>query len=141
MNLSTLPAVNAALNAIGLVLLLTGYFFIRQRNRTAHRACMLGAFFVSILFLGCYLYYHAHAGHVPFTGTGWVRPVYFFILITHIILAAVVPVLAVMTIRRAFHGDFERHKKLARVTFPIWVYVSVTGVIVYVMLYHLYPAP
>jgi uncharacterized membrane protein YozB (DUF420 family) len=135
-----LPGVNACLNAVSLLFLLSGYWFIRRKNKDAHRLCMMAAFGVSILFLGCYLYYHYHAGHVPFTGTGWVRPVYFFILITHIILAALVPVLAVLTIIRALKGNFEKHKKIARITYPVWVYVSVTGVVVYVMLYHLYPA-
>lgn len=140
MNVTDLPAVNACLNAVSLLFLMSGYWFIRRKNKDAHRLCMMAAFGVSILFLGCYLYYHYHAGHVPFTGTGWVRPVYFFILITHIILAALVPVLAVLTIIRALKGNFEKHKKIARITYPVWVYVSVTGVVVYVMLYHLYPA-
>lgn len=135
MSVTDLPAVNAVLNGTSLVLLLLGFWNIKNGRKSAHRLCMGSAFLVSILFLACYLYYHAHAGHVVFPGTGWVRSLYLFILVTHILLAAIVPVLAVITLRRAIKGDFERHKKIARVTYPIWVYVSVTGVVVYLMLY------
>jgi uncharacterized membrane protein YozB (DUF420 family) len=96
------------------------------------------AFLSSVVFLACYLYYHAHVGVVRFTGLGLVRPLYFFILTTHTILAAVVPVLAIWTLVRALRGEYEKHRKIARITFPIWVYVSVTGVVVYWMLYVLY---
>jgi uncharacterized membrane protein YozB (DUF420 family) len=100
---------------------------------------MLAAFGISVLFLASYLVYHARMGSTRFEGTGWIRPVYFVILVSHTILAATVPVLAVMTLRRAFRGEIERHRRLARWTFPIWLYVSVTGVAVYVLLYHVGP--
>ena len=132
-----LPAVNASLNATATVLLLTGYGLIRQGKRDQHRKVMLTAFGVSILFLICYVIYHAQVGSVKFQGQGWLRPVYFTILITHVILAATVPVLAILTLRRALRGEFAKHRKLARVTYPIWLYVSITGVIVYLMLYRL----
>lgn len=136
-----LPAVNASLNALATVLLMIGYLLIKARRPVAHERTMLTAFAVSIVFLGCYLVYHAYAGSVRFTGTGPARLVYFAILISHIILAAAVPVLASITIYRglaaqAGRGTWDRHKRIARITFPIWVYVSVTGVIIYVMLYH-----
>jgi uncharacterized membrane protein YozB (DUF420 family) len=137
MNVHDLPAVNASLNATATVLLLTGYGLIRNGKRDQHRIVMLTAFGVSILFLICYVIYHAQVGSVKFQGQGWLRPVYFTILITHVFLAATVPVLAVITLRRALRGEFAKHRKLARVTFPIWLYVSITGVIVYLMLYHL----
>jgi uncharacterized membrane protein YozB (DUF420 family) len=130
-----LPAVNATLNATATVLLLTGYTMIRQGRREAHRRVMLTAFAVSVAFLICYLVYHAQVGSVPYRKEGAIRLVYFSILITHTSLAATVPVLAVITLRRALRGDFPRHRKIARWTFPIWLYVSVTGVVVYLMLY------
>jgi uncharacterized membrane protein YozB (DUF420 family) len=120
------------------VLLLLGYRFIRRREVHAHRACMLAAFGVSIVFLISYLVYHFQVGSVRFAGTGWIRGVYFAVLISHTILAAVVPPLAIVTLSRALRGQFDRHRRLARWTLPIWSYVSVTGVVVYVMLYHLY---
>jgi len=133
---TVLPSVNAALNGSSALLLTAGWLFIRRRRIAAHRACMVSAFAVSAVFLACYLYYHAQVGSVPFTGTGWVRPVYFGILITHVILAAAIVPLALITITRAARGQYERHKRIARITLPIWLYVSVTGVVVYVMLYH-----
>jgi uncharacterized membrane protein YozB (DUF420 family) len=136
-NVHDLPAVNASLNATATVLLLTGYTLIRNGRREQHRNVMLTAFGVSILFLICYVTYHWQVGSVKFQGQGWLRPVYFTILITHVFLAATVPVLAVITLRRALRGEFAKHRQLARVTFPIWLYVSITGVVVYVMLYHL----
>lgn len=132
-----LPTINACLNGISAVLLLFGYANIRQRNVAAHRACMLGAFAASSLFLVSYLVYHASAGSVRFTGTGWIRPVYFTLLISHIVLSAVVLPLALTTIYRAWSDDFVRHRRIARWTLPVWLYVSVTGVVVYLMLYHL----
>lgn len=135
--LHDLPAVNASLNAIATVLLLTGYTLIRRGRRDAHRKVMIAAFTVSIAFLICYVTYHAQVGSVRFQHTGPIRAVYFTILITHVILAALVPVLAVLTLRRALRGEFDRHRRLARWTFPVWLYVSVTGVVVYGMLYHL----
>lgn len=135
MNIETLPAINAGLNGLSALLLLTGYTFIRNGNRQAHRLCMLTAFGVSVVFLISYLVHHALAGIIYYQGQGWIRSLYFFILTTHTILAVAVPVLAVITLARALKGNFEKHRKIARVTFPIWLYVSVTGVIVYFMLY------
>ena len=132
---SMLPAVNATLNGTAAVLLTAGWLNIRRRNVAAHRACMLAAFAASTLFLVSYVIYHARAASVPFTGQGWVRPVYFFILITHIVLATVIVPLALTTIYRALRGELWRHKRIARVTLPIWLYVSVTGVLVYLMLH------
>lgn len=132
-----LPAVNASLNATATALLLTGYYFIRHKRVRAHRRTMISAFCVSAAFLACYLIYHWRVGNVRFLKTGPIRPVYFFILATHIVLAAAVPVLAIITLTLALRGDFVRHRKIARWTFPIWLYVSVTGVVVYAMLYHL----
>jgi len=137
MDVHTLPAVNATLNATSTVLLLTGYTLIRRRQVHAHRRVMLTAFAVSIAFLICYVVYHAQVGSVRYQKTGPIRAVYYSILITHTILAATVPVLAVITLRRALRGDFARHRKIARWTFPIWLYVSVTGVVVYLMLYQM----
>jgi uncharacterized membrane protein YozB (DUF420 family) len=140
MTVQDLPTLNACLNSTALVLLLSGFAAIRRGRKDVHRLCMVSAFIVSTLFLVSYLYYHAHVLHTPFTGQGWIRPLYFFILITHILLAALVPFLALITLYRAVKGQFEKHKAIARWTFPIWVYVSVTGVAVYVILYRLYPA-
>jgi putative membrane protein len=134
-----LPTLNACLNATSALLLLLGFYFIRRRNIQAHRTCMGGAFLVSILFLVSYLIYHYHAGSTRFTGQGMVRVAYFTILISHTVLAALVPFLAVITLLRALRGQFKKHRRIARWTLPIWLYVSVTGVVVYLMLYHLYP--
>ncbi len=135
---SDLPTVNATLNATGSVLLITGYFFIRQRKIRAHKACMLAASMVSILFLTSYVIYHQHVGFTRFTGEGWMRTIYFAILIPHTILAVLaVPPLVILTLSRALRGQFDKHRRVARWTLPIWLYVSVTGVLVYWMLYHL----
>lgn len=131
-----LPAVNASLNALATILLIVGYGLIKGGRRRAHQVTMLSAFATSIVFLVCYLVYHYFAGSKHFEGTGLVRPVYFAILISHVILAAAVPVLASITIYRGLKAQWAQHKRLARVTFPIWLYVSVTGVIIYAMLYH-----
>jgi len=131
------PAINASLNATTAVLLVTGYVCIRARRMAWHRACMIAAFTTSIAFLGCYLWYHAHIGSKHFPGQGWVRPVYFTILLTHTVLAASVPFLAVVTLRRGLKGIHPAHERLARWTLPIWLYVSVTGVVVYWMLYQI----
>ena len=139
-SVSELPSINATLNATSATLLCVGYWFIRRKQVTAHKACMLGAFGVSTLFLVCYVIYHIYHGATKFTGEGWVRSVYFFILITHTILATAVVPLVLVTLYRALRGQFEKHKRVARWTWPIWLYVSITGVVVYVMLYHLYPA-
>ncbi len=135
MTVETLPSINACLNSLSAVLLLAGFGFIRQGNRQAHRVCMVSAFGVSVVFLVSYLVHHALAGIIYYQGQGWVRHFYFLILTTHTILAVLVPVLAVLTLRRALRGEFEKHKKIARITYPIWLYVSLTGVLVYFMLY------
>ena len=139
MSVTDLPAVNATLNAISAILLVIGYRLIRQRKVEQHRRAMIGAFAVSTLFLIGYVVYHWNVGSKPFTAQGPIRTVYFSILITHIVLAAFVPPMALITLVRGLRGRYDRHAKLARWTLPIWLYVSVTGVIVYVMLYQLYP--
>lgn len=137
-SIASLPSVNAALNATSAVLLIVGYYHIRQGRQQAHRACMLAAFSVSVLFLVSYLIYHFHAGATHFTGQGWIRSVYFALLISHTILAALVPFLALLTLSRALRQQFERHRTLARWTLPVWLYVCVTGVVIYWLLYHVY---
>jgi uncharacterized membrane protein YozB (DUF420 family) len=136
-DVASLPALNATLNATATVLLVLGYGFVRRRHITAHRACMVSALIVSTLFLTSYLVYHYHAGSRPFTGTGPIRIVYFFVLITHIVLAAVNLPMVIVTAVRAARGQYERHRAIARWTFPVWLYVSVTGVVVYWMLYRM----
>lgn len=139
MNDSILPHLNAALNAASFVLLVAGFYFISRRRVYAHRACMLAALVVSCLFLISYVVYHSQYGSMRFTGQGFVRPLYFSILISHVSLAvAIVPLVAV-TLRRALRGDFRSHRRIARWTYPLWLYVSITGVVVYLMLYRLYP--
>ena len=140
MSISDLPTLNAILNSISAILLTIGYVFIKQKNREAHRRCMLGAFTTSTLFLISYLVYHFNVGSVKFQGQGAVRSLYFAILLTHTVLAAVIVPLVFVTFARALKGNFDRHRRIARWTLPIWLYVSVTGVVVYLMLYHLYPA-
>ncbi|HYC22612.1 MAG TPA: DUF420 domain-containing protein [Candidatus Bathyarchaeia archaeon] len=135
--LTALPTLNAVLNAASAALLLTGYRLIRRRRVAAHRACMLAALVTSSVFLTSYLYYHAHVGSVHYTGEGWLRPTYFTILTTHTLLAASVPPLALRTFYLAWKGQIARHRRIARWTWPIWMYVSVTGVVVYLMLYRL----
>ena len=133
--ISDLPAVNATLNLVSLVFLLVGYHAIRHDNVVRHRRCMVTAFCVSVLFLGSYLTYRFLGQEKRFGGAGLIRPVYFFILVTHVTLAATVPFLAGLTLWRAVRGQFVRHRRIARWTFPIWIYVSITGVMVYVMLF------
>jgi uncharacterized membrane protein YozB (DUF420 family) len=133
-----LPSINATLNGAAAILLIWGYSLIRRRQVQTHRKVMTAAFVTSCLFLICYLVYHAQVGSVHFPGTGIVRTIYFTILITHTSLAATVPVLAVITLCRARAGKFDKHRAIARWTLPIWLYVSITGVVVYFMLYHLY---
>ncbi|MDX1502272.1 MAG: DUF420 domain-containing protein [Thermoanaerobaculia bacterium] len=137
MGVEQLPTVNAVLNGTAALLLVAGYLLIRRRRIAAHRAVMIAAFSCSVLFLVSYLAYHAQVGSVRFQGQGWVRTVYFTVLISHTVLAAAVPVLAVITLARALRGRFERHRAIARWTLPIWLYVSVTGVVIYLMLYRL----
>jgi uncharacterized membrane protein YozB (DUF420 family) len=135
--LSDLPAVNASLNATAAVLLSAGYYLILTGRREAHKKVMLAAFGVSVLFLVSYLIYHFNVGSVRFQRTGPIRTVYFTILLTHTVLAAAVPPLAVITLRRAWQERFDRHRRIARWTLPIWLYVSLTGVLVYWMLYRM----
>jgi uncharacterized membrane protein YozB (DUF420 family) len=135
--LSDLPALNATLNGIAGLFLLAGYYFIRRRQIARHRAAMIGAFAMSTLFLISYVIYHANIGSRPFQGQGPIRIVYFTILITHIILAASVVPLALITLSRGLKRDDVRHRRIAKVTWPIWMYVSVTGVVVYWMLYQM----
>jgi len=134
------PALNALLNASSAVLLIIGFVLIRKRRIEAHRKVMLGALALSTLFLISYLGYHAQFGSVRFKGQGWIRPVYFSILLTHTVLAAAVVPLALVTVTRAWREQFDRHRRLARWTLPIWLYVSVTGVVVYLLLYRIYPS-
>ena len=138
MEIADLPALNASLNALASVFLVVGYLLIRSGRRDAHRRSMLLALTTSALFLVSYVIYHANAGSVPFRGTGVIRIVYFAILIPHVILAATILPLALVTAARGLRGDYGRHVRIARWTLPLWLYVSVTGVIVYLMLYRLY---
>ncbi|MCL6481350.1 MAG: DUF420 domain-containing protein [Firmicutes bacterium] len=133
-------SLNALLNGAAFVLLLAGYTQIRRGRVQAHRMCMLSAFGVSTAFLLSYSIYHFRAGSVPFTASGWIRPVYFAILISHIVLAAGIVPLALLTLRRGLRGDYPRHKRLARITLPLWLYVSITGILIYLLLYHIYPS-
>ena len=133
---SPLASLNAVLNACASAFLVAGWVFIRRREKARHRACMLTAFGLSVAFLVGYVAHHVQVGNVPFRGQGWIRPVYFAILIPHVILAAVTVPLALVTLVRALRERFDRHKKIARVTLPIWLYVSASGVVVYFMLYH-----
>ena len=139
--ISYLPHVNAFLNSTSTVFLVIGFIMIRQRRIRAHLKCQLAAVITSTLFLISYLTYHYYHGDTRFLGQGIVRPFYFAILISHVILAMVIVPLVLVTLYRSWQSDFTRHKRIARWTLPIWLYVSVTGVIVYVMLYHLYPSP
>ena len=142
MTMDDLPAVNASLNALSAVFLSAGYYFIRRQNRDAHRNCMVAAFVTSILFLVCYLTYHGHrayvlhAGPTRFLEPAWFRPIYLTILLTHTILAVVIVPLVLVTLNRALKERFELHRKIARWTWPLWMYVSVTGVVIYFLLYH-----
>jgi len=134
---AALPVVNATLNGAAAVLLVLGWRFVRRGRIAPHRACMLSAAVVSTAFLVSYVTYHALAGSRPFQGQGWIRPVYFALLVSHIVLAAATTPFVLTTLWRALSGDFVRHRRIARVTLPMWLYVSVTGVLVYWMLYHL----
>jgi uncharacterized membrane protein YozB (DUF420 family) len=137
MGVTDLPALNACLNSISAILLAAGYFFIRRRQIERHRLAMTAAFVTSCLFLVSYLVYHYNVGSVPFTKQGWVRPVYFTILITHVVLAATIVPLALITLNNAWRKRFDKHRRIARWTWPLWMYVSVTGVVIYVMLYQM----
>jgi uncharacterized membrane protein YozB (DUF420 family) len=137
---SGLPHLNAILNATSGILLIIGYAFIRRRRINAHRNCLIAALITSTAFLASYLVYHYYHGSTRFAGTGLVRPVYFAILLTHTILAAIIVPFIGVTLYRAARGDYQRHRRIARWTFPMWLYVSVTGVIVYLLLYQIYPS-
>ena len=139
MTLSDLPAVNAALNTLSTIFLTCGYVFIRRQRQVAHRNCMIGAVISSALFLTCYLIYHYNAGRTVFRDPAWFRPIYLTILLTHTILAVVIVPMVLTTLYRAARRQFDRHKKIARWTWPIWMYVSITGVIIYFLLYHIFP--
>ncbi|RYZ03685.1 MAG: DUF420 domain-containing protein [Myxococcales bacterium] len=132
-----LPAVNAILNSISALLLVLGFVFIKQKKIAQHRACMLSALGVSAVFLVCYVIHHAQVGSVPFKGSGALRYLYFAILIPHVLLAAAVVPLALVTVSRGLKGRVDKHKRIARVTLPVWLFVSVSGVVVYLMLYQL----
>jgi uncharacterized membrane protein YozB (DUF420 family) len=142
-----LPHVNAVLNTTSALLLLAGYVFIRRHRITAHRACMISAFVTSTIFLASYITYHSllayyfQRGPTRFLGQGLIRPVYFVILTSHTILAVCIAPFILLTLIKALRGQFKIHRKIARWTFPIWLYVSITGVVVYLMLYQIYPAP
>jgi len=143
-SISDLPHVNAGLNAAAALFLTVGFAFIRRKKIAAHRVCMIAAFTTSVLFLACYVTYHSArqaregVGHTKFAGTGAIATVYYTMLISHVTLAAAVPFLAIITLRRGLRMDVARHRRIARWTLPIWLYVSVTGVLVYLMLYHWY---
>jgi putative membrane protein len=139
-NVHDLPLLNALLNGSSALCLLAGFYFIRRREIRKHRVCMIAALVCSALFLTSYLIYHANVGSIRFAGQGGVRPLYFTILVSHTLLAATVPPLAIITLRRALRARFEKHVKIARWTLPVWLYVSVTGVVIYLMLYRIYPS-
>ena len=145
MEISDLPKINACLNGLASVFLLLGYIFIKRGNKAAHRNSMIGALVASTVFLGCYLYYHYSmqklygAAHTRFVKPEWFRPIYLTILVTHLICAIAIVPLVIMTVSRAVKARFELHKKIARWTWPIWMYVSVTGVLIYFLLYQIFP--
>ncbi len=140
MTVHDLPAVNASLNGLSAVFLTAGYIFIRQKNQMAHRNCMMAAFCTSIVFLGCYLTYHLNVQTVThFRNPAWFRPIYLVILLSHTLLAVVIVPLILVTLYHARRQNFEAHKKIARWTWPLWMYVSVTGVAVYLLLYQIFP--
>lgn len=145
MSFSDLPAVNATLNGLSAVFLSCGYYFIRKKDIRAHRNCMVTAFVTSALFLACYLTYHIHLavylhqGPTRFTHPAWFRPIYLGVLLTHTVLAMVILPMVIITLSRALRERFEQHRKIARWTWPLWMYVSVTGVLIYLLLYQLFP--
>ena len=142
MTIQDLPIINACLNALATVFLMLGYLFIRQGNKTAHKKCMISAFLTSAVFLTCYLIYHFNTEVVTrFVNPSWFRPIYLVILITHVILAVVIFPLIFMTFSRALKARYELHKKIAKWTWPLWMYVSITGVLIYLLLYQIFPQP
>jgi len=138
MNVSDLPALNASLNSLSTIFLTAGYILIRRKRETAHRNCMVAALVTSSLFLASYLYYHYHAGRTVFPDN-WFRPYYLILLLTHTVLAVVIVPLIVAAVVQAVRGRFESHRKITRWTWPMWMYVSVTGVLIYFLLYHIFP--
>lgn len=146
MTIYDLPAVNGSLNALSAIFLLAGFVFIKRKNINAHRSCMIAAFVTSTIFLACYLTYHGylahlHRGPTKFVNPAWFRPIYLTILLSHTILAVVIVPMVFMTLSRGLKGKFERHRAIARWTWPLWMYVSVTGVIIYLLLYQIFPQP
>lgn len=139
MSFSDLPAVNATLNGLSAACLTAGYIFIRRKNQTAHRNCMVTAVILSVLFLACYLTYHFKAGRTVFKDPDWFRPIYLTLLLTHTVLAVTIVPMIIITLSRALRERFDAHKKIARWTWPLWMYVSVTGVIIYLLLYQIFP--
>jgi len=139
MSLTDLPALNATLNALSATCLLLGLFFIRRGQQKAHRSCMLTALAASAIFLASYLYYHFHAGRTVFRDPAWFRPIYLILLLTHTVLAVVILPLIAVTLTQALRGAFGAHKRIARWTWPLWMYVSVTGVVIYLLLYQIFP--
>lgn len=137
MTVTDLPALNATLNGISTILLITGWVLIKRGERQKHRACMIAALVTSALFLTSYVIYHYNVGSVPFRGTGWIRTVYFAVLIPHVILAAAIVPPILITASRGLSAKYDKHRRIARWTLPLWLYVSVTGVIVYLMLYQM----
>src|ERR1043165_1832880 len=145
MSLADLPVVNACLNALSALFLTAGYVFIRRKQQAAHRNCMVAAFVTSTLFLICYITYHSyiayylHRGPTRFLDPAWFRPIYLAILGTHTILAVVIVPMVIMSLARGLRGDFERHKRISKWTWPLWMYVSITGVVIYLLLYQIFP--
>ena len=134
-----LPPLQAILNTIATILMITGYYFIRHKKEAAHRICMLGTLIVSVLFFTSYSFYHLNIGYVPFTGQGVIRPIYFTILSTHVLLAVLTLPLVIMTVTFILNGQRDKHRWIVRWTLPIWLYVSITGVIIYFMAFQIYP--
>jgi len=145
MSITDLPAINASLNSLSAVLLTAGFVFIKRGNRVAHRNCMIGALASSTIFLACYLYYHYSMkklygeAHTRFLDPAWFRPIYLVILFTHLVGAIAIVPLVLITVTRAARQRFEAHKKIARWTWPVWMYVSITGVLIYFLLYQIFP--
>ena len=142
MDYSTLPPLNALLNATSAALMMTGHRFMHKGRIAAHRTCMIAAVISSVLFLISYIYYHAHAGVIRFRGTGWIRGLYFGVLASHTILAVVIVPMVLITLMLGLSGKFDKHRPMARWTYPLWLYVSITGVLIYFMVYHWFaPSP
>ena len=140
MKVSDLPAVNAALNSLSTIFLVAGYLFVRRENKSAHQKCMLAAFVTSAVFLACYLYYHFTVEAVThFTEPGWFKPIYLTLLATHVVLAIAMLPFIFLTLWHALKGHFDKHRKFAKWAWPVWLYVSVTGVLVYLILYQIFP--